>query len=97
MRVNSGSPCLVDERCRCQVLSVRSIQQEVKPVTAGLREQFPFLALEFGVEQDWRLHRIPVVHVMRRGLEMPRQLPGVRVQRHYRARIKVIARAPFAR
>src|SRR6266852_8072041 len=53
MRVQSGSPRLIDERRSSQILSVRSIQQEVKPVAAGLRQQLAFLALEFSVEQNW--------------------------------------------
>src|SRR6266478_7752098 len=65
MRVQSGSPRLIDERRSGQILSVRSIQQEIKPVAAGLRQQLAFLALEFGVKQNRRLDRVPVMYVMR--------------------------------
>src|SRR5229473_2272321 len=64
MRVQSGSPRLIDERRSGQILAVRSIQQEIKPVAAGLRQKLAFLALEFGVEQNRRLDRVPVMYVV---------------------------------
>ena len=72
--VNPICPSLIDElRCN-QMISVRAIQHEKNPVAACLRHQLARLAFEFRVEQHGRLYRIPIVHIVGRGLIIPNEV-----------------------
>ena len=72
-----------------QVLPGDAIEHEEDAVAAGLCEQFPRLPVERSVEQYGNLRRIPIVRVVRRGLEVPRHPPGVRVEGDDRRRVEV--------
>ena len=87
----------VDERLRQDLLAGGAVQHEEVAVAAGLRHQLARLAVDHAVEQHRRLHRVPIVHVVRRGLEIPDQLAGVRIERHDRAGVKVVALAALLR
>ena len=50
------------------MFAVRPVQYKEKPITAGLRQEFSTLSFELRVEQDRRLHGIPVVRVVWRHL-----------------------------
>ena len=76
------------------MLAICAVQQEIKSVAARLADQFAFAAFKICVEQNRRLRRIPVMDIMRRGLEVPGQFPRIRVQRNNCAGIKVIAWPP---
>src|SRR5262249_1887353 len=68
------------EGCGQQVLAVGAIEDEEVSVAAGLSDELTLLAFEFGVEKDGRLDGVPVVRVVRRGLEIPGKFAGVDVQ-----------------
>src|SRR5882724_3402312 len=93
--VNAGCPGLVNERSSGEMLAVGAIEQEIKSVAAGLREEFARLAFEFGVEKNGRLHGIPIVNVVRRRLEMPDEFAGVGIERDDGAGVKIVAGAAF--
>ena len=79
------------------MLSIRSIEHEEKTITAGLREKFTRLAIEFAVEQNGCLDGVPVMHVVWRRLEIPYELPRVRIQRHDGTGVKIVAGPLLAR
>ena len=81
----------MNERRRQNVLARASVEHEEVSVAARLREQFAMHAVIHVVEQYRRLHRVPVVRVVRRGLEVPVQLARVGIQRHDGARIEVVS------
>ena len=60
-------------------------------------DQLAGLAVDHRVDQDRRLRRVPVVHVVRGGLEVPRHLAGVDVDRDQRAREQVVPLAASLR
>src|SRR5271155_640442 len=73
----------------------RAIEYKEKPVPAGLGQKLALLALEFRVEEDRRLDRVPVVYIVRRRLKMPHQFAGIRIKRNDRAGEEIVARATF--
>ena len=78
------------------MLSIRSIEQKEKTIAAGLRKKLTLLALELGVEENWSLDSVPVVHVVWRRLKIPDKLPGVGIQGHDGASEEIVAGAPLA-
>src|SRR2546430_2339395 len=93
--VNSGSPGLVDEWSSGEMLAVGAIKQEIKSVAAGLREEFARFAFEFGVEENGRLHGVPIVNIVRRRLEMPDEFAGVGIERDDGAGVEIVAGTAF--
>jgi hypothetical protein len=89
--VNALGPCLVDEGSGDQVLAIGAIEEKVKSVAAGLREELARFAIEFGVEQNGSLDGVPVMDVMWRGLEIPGEFSGVWIQRDDGAGVEIIA------
>src|SRR5215813_3454332 len=79
------------------MLAGLAVEKKEVAVAAGLCDQLPLLSPELAVKQDWRLHRVPVVNIVRRRLKIPDKLPRVSVQRHNRAGIKVVTFAPLSR
>ena len=71
---------------RCSPVARSSTKEEA--VAAGLREQLAGLALEIGIESDGCLHSVPVMDIVRRGLEIPDKLPGVGIERNNGARVR---------
>ena len=82
---------------RHDVLAGHAIDREEVAVARRRRHQLARLAVDHAVDQDRRLRRIPVVRVVRRGLEVPRHLAGVDVDGDERAREQVVALAAGAR
>src|SRR5207248_10606103 len=78
------------------MLCMRSNEQKEKTIAAGLRKKLTLLALELGVEENWSLDSVPVVHVVWRRLKIPDKLPGVGIQGHDGASEEIVAGAPFA-
>ena len=77
---------------RQQELTRRSIKYVEVPVTIRLDQRLALLTLDIQVHQDRVGHRIPIMHVMGRELEMPLQRTRIGVERHDAARVEVVAR-----
>ena len=60
------------------------------PLRAAVTTSFRILPLNIAIHQDGRLRGIVVVHVVRRGLEIPGHLAGVHVDRNQRAGEQVV-------
>ena len=61
-----------------------------------MRQKFARLSVDHGIEQDRRLDVVPVVRVVRRCLEPPYELAGIRIERHDRSGPQVRALARLA-
>ena len=70
---------------------LRAIEHVEEAVAIGLDQQLAWLPLPGGVDQHRRLLRIPVVDVVRRELEIPAQLPGLRFEREHRVGVEIVA------
>ena len=75
------------------VLAGDAIDREEVAVARRGRHQLALLPVDDAVDEDRRLRRIPVVHVVRRGLEVPGHLAGVDVDGDQRAGEEIV---PFA-
>src|SRR5260370_17831161 len=73
------------------MVTIGSIEQKEKTITASLRQKLALLTLELAVEQDRRLDGIPAVHVVWRGLKIPGELSRVRIQSDDGASVKIVA------
>ena len=81
---------------RQNVLAGDAIEQKEVTVAAGLRDEFAGLAVDDAIDQNGRLHGIPVMRVMRGGLEIPGHLAGVRIEGDDGAGVKVVALAALS-
>ena len=68
------------------------VEHVVEAVAVGEQQHLEERVVAGDVRQDRNLHRVVVVRVVRRELEVPAQLPGVGVERHHRAGVEVVAR-----
>src|ERR1700677_1325579 len=76
------------------MLSGNSIQYEEVAVARRGHDQFALLAVKLAIYQDWGLRRIVIMHVMWRGLVVPRHLAGVHVHSDQRASEEIVFVAP---
>src|SRR5205085_5091463 len=83
-----------DEWRRQQVLAIRTVEHKEESIAACLCEKLPLSSVELRIEQDRRLHRIPIMGVVGRDLVTPRYLSRIDVQGHDRAGPEII---PFPR
>ena len=74
-----------------QELAVGAVEHVEVAVAIGLHEQLARPALPGRVDEHERLLRVVVVHIVRRELEMPLQLSGLRIERDDRIGIQVVA------
>src|SRR5438270_13172304 len=72
------------------MLAIRAIEHEEVAVARGLCEQLTKLPIDLAVEQDRFFDVVPIMRVVRRSLEIPGEFARIRVQRHNRARPKVV-------
>ena len=86
----------LDERLGQQELAGQPIEHVEEAVAIAVEQQLARLAAERGVDEHRRLGRVPVVQVVRRELEVPLQLAGVRIEREDRVRVEVVALALVA-
>src|SRR5579884_39506 len=70
------------ERLRDDVLAIGAIQNKEPAASRALSEQLARLSVNGGVEEYRGLDVVPIVGVVRRGLEPPRQFSSVRIQRN---------------
>ena len=97
LRAQSAHPVdFADERHAAEEPSVRPIEDVVDAVAIRLQQQLARLSVERRVEQDRHLERVPVVHIVRRVLEMPFHLAGVDVERDDAVGVEVVALAVVA-
>src|SRR5580704_16258258 len=78
------------------MLSGNSIQYEEVAVARRSHDQLPLLAVKLAIYQDWGLRRIVIMHVVRRGLVVPRHFAGVDVHSDQRAGEEIVFVAPGA-
>ena len=68
-----------------------AIEHKEVAVAAGVKQQLAWLPLEFPIDDDWSLGRIPIVRIMRRGLEIPRQFPRIHIHSDDGGGIEVVS------
>src|SRR5580704_10101947 len=78
------------------MLSGNSIQYEEVAVARRSHDQLALLAVKLAIYQDWGLRRIVIMHVMWRGLVVPRHFSGVHVHSDQRAGEEIVFVAPGA-
>ena len=91
LRVHALRPVRLDVLAAEDVPAVGAIEHEEPAVAARLREQLARLPVDLAVDEHRRLRRVPVVRVVRRRLEVPRQLPRVRIERDDRLGEEIVA------
>ena len=82
-----------DEFCRDQRFASHAIPHEEFAVARGLRDELARLAIDRGIENHGRLSGIPVVGIVRRGLEVPRHFAGIGIQCDQRTGVEIISGA----
>src|SRR6185437_6801506 len=70
-RINSLRPVGGNERRSQNVLAGGAIEHEKTSVPAGLRKHLAMHSMVFVIKQNTRLHSVPVMRLVRRGLKMP--------------------------
>ena len=65
------SPRRLYEWTRTKQGTVRAIERIEEAVPVGGHHHFPLGAVDREIGKDWHLHRVPVVHVVRRELIVP--------------------------
>ena len=93
LRVDPLAPVDRRERLGEQALAVGAVQDKEVAVARGLHQHLARLAVEAAIHQHRDLGRIPIVRVVRRNLESPGELPGIRIQRDDAARPRIVAGA----
>src|SRR5690348_877288 len=73
------------------MLAGGAVEDKEKRIAAGLSQKLTRLAFELGVEQNGRLHGVPVVDIVRRRLKSPDEFPRVRIEGDDRAGVKIVA------
>src|SRR5579864_9263142 len=91
--VNPSSPGqLLHKRSGSQKLTVGSVENIEETVAVGLEKQMTHLVVLFSVHQYRGFVGVVVIHVMRSELEIPLQLPGVRINCKDACCVEVVAR-----
>src|SRR5207247_10829514 len=70
-RVDTLRPIRLHELGGHEILSIRAVEHKEPAIAARLRQQLSRLAVKLAVEQNRRLHSIPVMRRARRRSEMP--------------------------
>src|ERR1700728_2339025 len=78
------------------MLSGNPIQHEEVAVACRGYDQLALLAVKLAIYQNWSLRRIVIMHVVWRGLVVPRHFAGVDVHRDQRAGEEIVFVAPGA-
>src|SRR5260370_110069 len=78
------------------MFSVGPVQDKEVSIARRLRHQLSLLAIELAVKKYRSLHSIPIVRVMWRGLEIPRQLAGIGIYRDNRFGVQIVSATAFA-
>ena len=73
------------------MLAGNAIQDKEITIPAGIEQQLARLPLEFPIDDDRSLGRIPIVRIMRRGLEIPRQFPRIHIHSDDGGGIEVVS------
>src|SRR5262249_56408707 len=89
-------PCLLSVRGAADELAGLAIEHVVEGVAVGHRDKLARAAADRRVEEDRDLVRVPVVHVVRRELEVPRDPAVYGIQREQRTGVEVVAGADVA-
>ena len=76
------------------MLAGHAVENKEVTVPAGIEQQLTRLPVEFPIDDDGSLARVPIVRIMWRGLVIPGELSCVHVQGYDAGRIKVVS---FAR
>src|SRR5581483_10252160 len=74
-----------------QTLATRPLEHEEVAIARGLHQQFSRLPVKSDIRQNWNFVGIPIVRIVRRGLEAPDEFPRIRVERNDAARPRIIA------
>ena len=74
-----------------QVLAIRPVEHEEVAVARSLHQQLARRAVKVAVHEHRHFGGIPVVRIVRRGLESPGQLAGVRDRARRCCRSRVVA------
>ena len=90
-RTDPFRPVQRNIRRRHQVLAGYAVQHHKVPIARRLSQQLARFAVHRLVEQNRRLDVVPVMRVVRRGLEVPFQLARIHIQRDNRCRPKIAA------
>ena len=81
MRIQALGPIQIfHKRCGEQILPVGPVQQHEIPVPGCLRQHLARLALEGSIDENGRLHVVPVMRVVGGRLVVPQQFAGVGIQ-----------------
>ncbi len=95
-RQTFGPVEFIDEWAAVEKLAVRPIEDVVEAVAIRLNEQLSPLSSERRVDEHRNLDCIPVVHIVRRELEIPLQLAGIGIERNHAFGIEVVTFPYFA-
>ncbi len=77
---------------RLEELTVEAVEHVIEAIASRVRDDFPVLAVDFGIDEDVAANLVVVVVVIRRVLEMPRD-PAVRdIEGDRAVGVKVVAR-----
>ena len=91
--VDSCGPVHRDERFRQENFAGCAIDRVCEAIAIKVHEHFPHLALDWEVDEDVLVHGVVVPHVVRRHLECPHHLAGVRIARQNRGSPLVVTGA----
>ena len=92
--VEPAQPVHLHERLALQELPGGAIQRVHDAVAIGPQHHLARTALPLDIGQHRNLRGVPVHVVVRRELVIPLELSRVRVERHHRAGVQIVARAP---
>ena len=90
--VEAARPVHLDERRAGEEAAVGAVEHVEEAVAIGPEHRLRRRAAPVEIGEDGDLHRVVVVGVVRRELEVPLQLPGIGVERDDRVGIEVVAR-----
>src|SRR5262249_26962136 len=83
---------VLDGLGRLEELTVEAIEHVIETVAGRMRDNFPVLAVDFGIDEDVATDLVVVVIVVRRVLEVPRDLAVRRIEGNRAVGVQVVAR-----